>query len=87
MMGNRSLFAAANGAIFAGVAVGLALRGIEGQGWTFALILGGFALNLVFLLLGQREKKAIEDQRKEDLMEELRQEEEERKERRRAERN
>ena len=79
MMGNRNLFAAANAAIFAGVAVGLALRGIEGQGWTFALILGGFALNLVFLLLGQREKKAIEDQRKEDLMDELRQEEEERK--------
>ena len=86
-MGNRNLFAAANGAVFAGVAVGLALRGIEGQGWTFALILGGFALNLVFLLLGQREKKAIEDQRKEDLMEELRLEEEERKERLRTERN
>ena len=86
-MGKRNMFAAANGAIFAGLAAGLALRGIEGQEWTFSLALLGCGINFAFLLLGQREKKNSEEQRREELMEDLRQEEEERKERRRAERN
>ena len=87
MMGKRNLFAIANVAIFAGLAAGIALRGIEGQGWTFALALLGCSLNLAFALLALREDKAGESRRKEHLMEELRQEAEERKERRQAERN
>ena len=87
MMGKRNLFAIANVAIFAGLAAGIALRGIEGQGWTFVLALLGCVLNVTFGLLGFREEKADESLRKERLMEELRQEAEERKERRQAERN
>ena len=87
MMGKRNLFAAVNLAIFAGLTIGIAGRGIEGRGWTFALALLGCALNLAFALLTLREDKAVENRRKEHLMEELRQEAEERKERRQAERN
>ena len=87
MMGKRNLFAIANLAIFAGLAAGIALQGIEGQGWTFVLALLGRVLNVIFGLLGFREEKADENLRKARLMEELRQEAEERKERRQAERN
>ncbi len=87
MIGNRNLLAAINLAIFAGLAIGIIGRGIDGQGWTFALALLGCSLNLAFALLALREDKAGESRRKEHLMEELRQEAEERKERRQAERN
>ena len=87
MMGKRNLFAIANLAIFAGLAAGIALQGIEGQGWTLFLALLGCVLNVIFGLLGFREEKADKDLRKARLMEELRQEAEERKERRQAERN
>ena len=87
MIGKRNLLAAINLAIFAGLAIGVAGRGIEGQGWTFALALLGCALNLAFALLTLREDKAVDSRRKEHLMEDLRQEAEERKERRQAERN
>lgn len=87
MIGKRNLFAVINLAVFAGLAAGLFARGIEGQGWTFALALLGCALNLVFVLLNLREDKTVDSRNKERLMEELRQEAEERKERRQAERN
>ena len=87
MIGKRNILGAVNLAVFAGLATGLMGQGIEGQGWTLALVLLGCAVNLTFIMINLREEKADDSLRKEQLMEDLRQEAEERKERRQAERN
>ena len=87
MIGKQNLFVALNLAIFGGLAIGIAVRGIEGQIWTLALALLGFCLNAALALLSFIGEKADDNQRKKRLMEELRQEAEERKDRRNAERN
>jgi len=87
MIGKGNLFAAANLAVFSGLAAGLALRGNDEMGWELTLALLGSTANLAYLLLSFRKEKAADTRRKAELMEELRQEAEERKERRIAERN
>ena len=87
MIGKQNMFFALNLALFGGLAIGIAARGMEGQTWTLALALLGCGFNAVLAVLSFMGEKADDNQRKKRLMEELRQEAEERKERRNAERN
>ena len=64
MFGKGNLFAAANLAVFSGLAVGLALRGNDEMGWELTLALLGSTANLAYLLLSLRKEKAADTRRK-----------------------